>query len=563
MTVTYFETQADAEAGVNPIMAAYTAGTKSLWARVTNGAGCYDLDLVQLIVLPSPGVVLAATDNTCTGAGQGSIDAVMFDGPSGYTYNWSNGSVQGPLTTTNTTLSGLNSGQYTVTVTDGNGCTVSASATVADGIPFTIIPIQNYNVEAGSEIGPIVLQTSTWGANFSWSGGTQVGLNNGTANSMLPLIPTFSALEGAATITVTATLGNCVNTAQFTINANDSQAPTAICQDIVVTLDENGNATITPTQIDGGSTDSYAAGTTLTLTASNESFSLTNLGVNNVMLTVTDPSGNTATCMAEVTVQTTQIVAPEALMSVEQTQSCMAPYEVKFKDLSTGNVTNRTWTFPGGVPATSTAQNPTVVYAQPGLYLAQLVVWNSAGESEKVTEHQVVLTEPTAVFSFSVMPNNGQVTFNNTSENAQMAHWSFGDGTESTEMNPVHTYAQSGTYIVELMTMNNCGVEVLQQVVNVTVGSVNTDEATWLENFRLFPNPNPGVFTVEMSGKPANEVQFILYDMLGQIVKVEQADFKGGDLKQVFNYGELPAGVYSLGIQSGENTVFAKVVVQR
>lgn len=65
----------------------------------------------------------------------------VFDGPADYTYTWSNGASQGPTPMKNVTLSNLAAGTYTVTVTDDNGCTTSASEEVKDGIPFMIIPI--------------------------------------------------------------------------------------------------------------------------------------------------------------------------------------------------------------------------------------------------------------------------------------------------------------------------------------------------------------------------------------------------------------------------------------
>jgi PKD repeat protein len=564
MTVTYHETQNDAEAGLNAVNpSSYVSTSKPLYVRVANAAGCYDVDMVQLVVASSPGVVLNATDNTCSGAAQGKITATMYDGPANYSYNWSTGTAQGPLSGNTTTLNSLNAGMYTVTVTDGNGCTATSSVEVVDGMPFNIIPIPNYEVEAGSELGPIVLQTSTWGANFTWSGGSVVGLVDGNTTSMMPLIPVFDVKNGSVTVTVSATLGSCSNTTTFQINAADHMPPTAVCQDVVVQLDNNGNVSITPSQIDGGSYDSYAATNQLSLSASNLTFNISNLGVNSVILTVTDPSGNSASCTAQVTVQDVQLAAPIAAMNIVQTQSCMAPFEVQFYDASVGNPTAWYWTFPGGVPSTSTEQNPTVTYAQPGYYLTQLVAVNAAGESELITEHRVEYSVPQAAFSFELQGTDGAVSFTNESENATMVHWSFGDGTESNVTDPVHYYAQAGTYMVELMVTNGCGVEIVQQVVTVTFGSVGTEEGEWLKDFRLYPNPNPGVFTVEMTGAAQDEVEFVLFDALGQMVKRETADFHGGDLKQVFNYGDLPPAVYTLGIYSGKETVFVKVVVQR
>ena len=49
---------------------------------------------------------------------------------------------------------------------------------------------------------------------------------------------------------------------------------------------------------------------------------------------------------------------------------------VQFMDQSLYNPTSWSWSFPGGSPATSTAQNPTVTYANNGLYDVTLTATN-------------------------------------------------------------------------------------------------------------------------------------------------------------------------------------------
>jgi len=85
------------------------------------------------------------------------------------------------------------------------------------------------------------------------------------------------------------------------IEVTANTAPTAICQNITVNLDENGEATITATQINNGSSDSDA-GDTLTLSINNNTFDCSNVGANTVTLTVNDGNGGTDTCTATVTV---------------------------------------------------------------------------------------------------------------------------------------------------------------------------------------------------------------------------------------------------------------------
>jgi alpha-tubulin suppressor-like RCC1 family protein len=79
----------------------------------------------------------------------------------------------------------------------------------------------------------------------------------------------------------------------------DITPPTALCQNITVTLNDNGTATISADDIDNGSYDN-AAITSMTIDKS--SFDCSDVGENVVTLTVTDNSENTATCEATVTV---------------------------------------------------------------------------------------------------------------------------------------------------------------------------------------------------------------------------------------------------------------------
>ena len=182
----------------------------------------------------------------------------------------------------------------------------------------------------------------------------------------------------------------------------------------------------------------------------------------------------------------------------------------------------------------------------------------SVNTVEKQT-HVAAMTNPTAVYNFS--KNGGTVSFVNNSVQAEQYMWNFGDGTTSTEANPTHTYAQNGTYFVLLSAMNGCGSSVLQKTVSIT-NTTGIEDANWLEQFNLYPNPNTGAYTVEITAKPAQEITFTLYNAIGQVVRYESADFKSGTLQQLFNYSDLPGGMYTLGVQSGDQVKYVKVVIQ-
>lgn len=67
--------------------------------------------------------------------------------------------------------------------------------------------------------------------------------------------------------------------------------------------------------------------------------------------------------------------------------------EVTFNDISYNGVTSRFWSFPGGEPSTSTAQNPTITFDQPGVYNVTLTVSNPQGEMS-VTKEEIITVIP-------------------------------------------------------------------------------------------------------------------------------------------------------------------------
>jgi len=80
-------------------------------------------------------------------------------------------------------------------------------------------------------------------------------------------------------------------------------APVAVCKDIEVALDNNGQATISASDVDGGSHD--PEGGPVTLSIDKSQFTCADLGENNVILTATNDEGAPGACTAIVTVKDT------------------------------------------------------------------------------------------------------------------------------------------------------------------------------------------------------------------------------------------------------------------
>lgn len=136
-------------------------------------------------------------------------------------------------------------------------------------------------------------------------------LNNGSSDNCG--IATFSASQTtfncsdvgtkAITLTVEDVNGNssdCISN----VEVKDEVAPTAICQPATVVLSAaNGTGAITANDVDGGSSDACGI---RSLSVSPSTFDCSMVGDNTVTLTVTDNNGNTAECMATVTVDDSQ-----------------------------------------------------------------------------------------------------------------------------------------------------------------------------------------------------------------------------------------------------------------
>ena len=71
--------------------------------------------------------------------------------------------------------------------------------------------------------------------------------------------------------------------------------------------------------------------------------------------------------------------------------------------------------------------------------------------------------------NFLFVNNMLAVDFTNLSQNAITTIWNFGDGNSSTDNDPNHTYAQSGTYIVQLIISNGCGMDTFNQTIFVEI----------------------------------------------------------------------------------------------
>ena len=150
---------------------------------------------------------------------------------------------------------------------------------------------------------------------------------------------------------------------------------------------------------------------------------------------------------------------PTALFEIPETGICtnhlIEISNTSFDD-SDENL-NFVWDFVGG--NSSSVTNPTILLPSTGSLTAILVATNTFGCSDTF-QMVIQLNEVSeANFEFENRCLYDNYEFENTTNSPIpfFAHWEFGDGTNSTELNPIHTYLTNQSFQVELVIENQLG----------------------------------------------------------------------------------------------------------
>ena len=222
----------------------------------------------------------------------------------------------------------------------------------------------------------------------------------------------------------------------------------------------------------------------------NPTYTYTAVGNYTVSLTASNAYGeDTETRTAYITV----LEPPAAAFSATPTEG-NAPLAVQFTDESTGNATSWSWDFGDGT--NSTVQHPEHTYAVPGTYTVTLTASNAYGEdTETKTNYITVLEFPTAAFTANVTSGNAPLAVQFTDEstgNVTAWLWNFGDGTTSTEQNPIYTYTAVGNYTVSLAVTRAGASDTETKTDYITVTSPST---TWYDTLLNTAEGKPGYLT--------------------------------------------------------------------
>jgi PKD repeat protein len=213
-------------------------------------------------------------------------------------------------------------------------------------------------------------------------------------------------------------------------------------------------ATTFSTDITNATSYAWTFGNGQTSTNASQLTTFSNSGVFSPMLTVTMSNGCSYSATASNLI--TSYALPSVNFSLTNTSGC-APLNV-VTDNNTNGASSYLWQFFDGLY--STDFQPTHTYLNPGVYSVRLTATSAQGcVAQQQLNNAVSVISPSSVFSATDTLGCPPlaVNFTNSSVGGTSYLWNFGDGTTSTQANPVHVYQNLGQYDVTLITSNNNG----------------------------------------------------------------------------------------------------------
>ncbi|WP_018345029.1 SprB repeat-containing protein, partial [Cytophaga aurantiaca] len=205
---------------------------------IGGGAFAFCSQSIALTQPPPLSISMGSITNvSCNGGNNGAIDAVVTGGPTmPYTYSWSNGA-------TTEDISGLTAGNYTLSITDGNNCTLSKTFTVTEPTPITTTStVTNVSCLGGSD-GSI---------DITISGGSTPYISTVWSNGATT--EDISGLTAGAYSVVVTDQNNCKKTSNFTIT---QPLTTVTTTSSITNIDCNGASTGAVTLTPTGGTAPY------------------------------------------------------------------------------------------------------------------------------------------------------------------------------------------------------------------------------------------------------------------------------------------------------------------
>ncbi|MFN5324935.1 MAG: PKD domain-containing protein [Bacteroidota bacterium] len=418
---------------------------------VTDASGCSAINTLTLSNPPAVSATNSFTNVSCNGGSNGSVTITPVTGVAPYSYSWA------PFPGNSATLSNLPAGTYTCIITDGNGCTGSASATISQ--PNAInASLSNTSVSCnGGTNGTATISVSGGTLPFSYSWNSVPVQNTATATG-LP--------AGNYSVTATDANGCTISPPAVTITQ-----PTALSSNFSSTPTLCGQSTGVITSTASGGTSPYSY--SINGGPSQASNIFNNVSGGNNSLLVTDANGCTSSSNG--------IVATVPSVNIQSATTTPA--------LCNGSST-------GTVTVSATGNAAPLSYLLTGFPSQTSSTWNSVPAGNytiTVTDannctaaSSVLVTQPTALsgstsVSGSVCSGaNGSIS---TSAAGGTAPYSYSLNNGPSQTSPNFSNQTAGSYTVQIFDANGCSINI-----NATINDQPSPLITSITNTQVSCN---------------------------------------------------------------------------
>ncbi len=482
--------------GPGPIWVKFPPGSTNTVSLQVQESYCEPYDTSTTVTTPP--TLLTSTssqDVLCYGDVNGVAMVNANGGTPPYTYSWNNGATMDSLT-------GLGAGLYSVTVTDSNGC-YSTNAVIIHQPDSLKLDVQdNFEVCNGQ---PLTVTTSTTGGTppytYSWNG------NDGG-----PTLNNFPDTSIDYNIVVTDNNGCLAHASTHVQVSPPLRMELFTNKDSICPGDE---VVISAAFFGGGGGPYYIYldnGQVITLPIKmrfNES--------TQVIIHAKDVCGSEATDTVNIGVYQ----MPYVTFIADTLEGCQ-PFTVNFNITAGAEQThNYIWNFGDRDDINlSLSGNPEHTYFDAGLYDVTLMYTTNKGCKDTVSIPNMILVHKKPVARFIEKPEHATIIdpvinfVNQSTEDAILFMWDFGDGDSSLQINPQHIYPKEpASYDVTLY------VETVYGCKDTTSHVIDINDVYVLYAPTAFTPDNDGIneiFYITGHGITSKGFKLTIYDRWGE-----------------------------------------------
>lgn len=472
---------------------------------VTDSNGCTSTSQPTTVTVnPTPVPVVNASGPTtfCEGG------TVTLSASTGSSFLWSNGAVTPSILVDS-------SGTFSVTITDGNGCTGTSSLTSVVELPAPAAPVVSASGPTTFCNGGSVSLTSSYASGNTWIPGNQT-------------TPSITVTASGNYSVIHTNANGCSSTsAAVSVNASGGPATPIVTAAGPTTFCDGDSVTLTS-----------SAGSGILWSSGDVTQSIVVHNSGNYTVTVSDTNGCSAVSnMVAVTVNTTPPVP----------------------NITVGGST----TFCDGDFVTLTSSSPVDNVWSPTAQVSQSIQAGTSGTYFTTVTNAFGCSSVSGTVNVTVLPLPATPTITQVGNDLQSStgpayQWFLNGTAIPGATSQTYSPTQSGNYTVSITDGNGCEASSLPYPY-VFVNVSQAEAGDWL---RVFPNPNHGKFFVEIEFAEITDWELRVVDVVGQIVFMDSREQYSGLYKEAIDLSGFASGVYLLQLRSEKGNLVQRVVVQ-